>query len=162
MEFTLAAIMDLEQIKETILTNLYLTFFKLGGESNLLTLSEKFVLNDVQHDNLLEQMTDEDLIKPSTAGGNYRITPQGVIWSEIHGFLPKNVVTENNRIRTTVLISLAELYESQGTHQSIYIEQLNHDINCDLERLARNLYVLEELGDSLYANDKNGSAHSPD
>jgi hypothetical protein len=138
--------MDIEQIKETILTNLYLAFFNLGGESNLPTLSEKFELNGVHLDHLLEQMVDDDLIKPWTAGGNYRITPQGVIMSEAQGFLPKNEVAENNRIRTTVLISLAELYESQGRHQSIYIEQFKNDIQCDSECLAWNLYVLEEFG----------------
>lgn len=138
--------MDVEQMKETILTNLYLAFFNLGGESNLPTLSEKFELNGVQLDHLLERMVDDGLMKPWTAGGNYRITPQGVIWSEVQGFLPTNEVAENNRIRTTILTSLAELYESQGRHQSIYIEQFNNEIQCDVERLAWNLYVLEELG----------------
>ena len=139
----LNASMNITEIQNSIMTNLYLHYFDLGGQCNLFELRSTFVIEDVKYDNLLDRMVKEDLIVPRTAGGNYKITPYGVRWSEEQDFLPTEEVTQNQQIRTAVLKSLAELYEAQGPHQRLHIDQLNLEIKCEINRLAWNLHVLE-------------------
>jgi len=137
--------MNITEIQNTILTNLYLHYFDIGGQCNLFELRNNFDIDDISFDNLLDRLVNEGLITSWTMGGNYRITPYGVIWSEEQSFLPMEEVKQNQHIRTIVLKSLAELYETQGAYQALHIDQLNQETKCEPNRLAWNLHVLQEF-----------------
>ncbi len=84
--------MDIDEIRNSILTNLYLQYFDRGGNCNLYELNKVFDIEDVRYENLLSKMKDEGLIKPWTMGGNYKITPEGILFSEKENFLASDLV----------------------------------------------------------------------
>lgn len=138
--------MNIDEIQNTILANLYLQYFDKGGNSNLYELSEEFDIEDIKYENLLSKMEHEGLIRPRTLGGNYQITPDGILWSEKQGFLPSDLVSQNAAIRTKLLLSLAEVYETKGLHSALIYEPLALEEKIESYQLVMNLQILEYFG----------------
>lgn len=138
--------MNVPDIEQAIFSNLYNHYFLGAGKSNLNQIRDEFGCDNTSYSNIIDRRSHEGLLRPWTLGGNYRITPKGVLYAEEHGMAPEHLVKENQRLRTVVLDNLAQLYEAKGRLAASHFTSLASEIGTDEKVLTHNLLLLEDLG----------------
>lgn len=134
------------EIRKAILASLYAAYFEAGGNANLREIRLAAQWDEHTFDRVVDELIDTGLIKGWTAGGNYRITPQGVIYVERQGLAGDGLILSNQRLRTDILDALATLYSDRGRLAGLHITQIASQTGVDGGRLAWNLHVLQALG----------------
>jgi hypothetical protein len=139
--------MSQTDIADMILYRLYVAKFSAEESANLFELRDTEGWDKTAFSKIEGRLTANGLIKGWTAGGNYLITPEGVISAEEQGIPPKELVKTNQRLRTLALDTLAKAYEEKGMlNCHVSIEQLMEVTGAEQDTLFRNLSLLTDLG----------------
>lgn len=127
-------------IKETILLKIYEAHFASNAQFNVLTLGEENHWDEPSLSQVVKQTVADGLIAGRTAGGNYLITPAGILYAEENGIIPRDVSRKNRHNRMAILDAL----EKHGNAE-IRVEALAQETNLDQRYVALNLQVLGHL-----------------
>jgi hypothetical protein len=138
--------MDQAEIKDIILQRAYDSYFQGRNAVNLNTLNDELGVDQTLFWNIIHQMSGEGLIRGYTMGGNYMIQSYGILKAEELNIVTDESKKENQHIRTSTLDKLAKVYETSGAYADVYIESMAQEFAIDVDALANNLQVLEELG----------------
>ena len=106
--------MKQSDIENSILHSLYEAFSQGVGVVNLHEIREKLAVDENAFQKVVDHLSHRGLIKGWTAGGNYKIESDGVLYAEENGIAPENLSERNQHTRTILLDILAKNYEEAG------------------------------------------------
>jgi len=138
--------MNQTDIERVLLEKLYEPYFRERNGLNLHDIREELGVDETKFWNIVDEMSHKGLIRARAMGGYYEIDAVGAITAENEGFSPEEMTKENQHIRTVVLDQLASIYEKGGSIAEAYIETMSQDLSIDINLLANNLQILEDLG----------------
>jgi predicted transcriptional regulator len=133
------------EIGRAVLRRLYEAHFD-GNSFNLPRVREEHGWDQNSFDKVVDRMANDGLIRGWTAGGNYRITMQGILYAEQEGIAPEELRNQNQQARTVILDILAKVYEESGSFATTHISTVPEKTGLDQYCIAFNLQVLEDAG----------------
>lgn len=136
---------SVEEIRSKVLGELYLHEFGEHGERNLETIRDKHGWDKREFEKVVDRMAYDDLIKPWTMGGNYRIRPLGVLAAERESSAGAELAATNLRIRIEALKRLADAYEQGNNPIGLHYSQLFPGAPWPEVVIVKNLQLLEDL-----------------
>ncbi len=134
------------RMEARILQQLYEPYFTSFDGADLRSLPEQEGWSRVTFDNLLNQMSRAKLIRSHGAGYRYMLTGAGAVRAEEEGVALAEFVRANQRIRTDILLALAEVYETRGRLYSKFKRELETELGIDQHVATANVMVLDDLG----------------
>jgi len=134
--------MSEDEIKKTILSELYRAYFLSNGAVNLYELQTTRGWNITEFQKVIDRLSHDSLITPW--GGNYRIKSNGVIEAERLKISDPKLTDSNNDIRTKLLVQLGQVYKEKGKLAFEFIENLAEILNVDKYLLTYNIQVLDD------------------
>lgn len=147
--------MNTEEIRAIILRELYQQYFLSDESFRMKPFWETLSFEERAFINIIDRMRDEGLLK-GRAGWAYDIKPEGIILFEQQSIYSKELIQRNDRIRTRILLTLADVYENQGTQytfpKSGFYENNNEEaiiIDANL-RFLRDTFYVESTGNARY------------
>jgi restriction endonuclease Mrr len=132
-------------LREEILVLLYFAF---SQGKNLVGISEFCThLNKTEEEvyEILSGLRADKFISTVT-NDSYRISPAGILYVEDNTLAGKSEMTENSRLRETILNELANIHEVSGNSQSVHIETLATKLNTDVYKISNNIDFMKQLG----------------
>lgn len=138
--------MNQRDVRNEILAHLYTAYFLSKSNPNIKELADERGWDKTPFWNLVERMRGEGLIEGAAVGGFYRITAAGVTQAEETGIAPEDLVNTNKRIRTTMLLALAKVYDERGNLYTVQHSVLYSEVAVDQTQATANLLVLRNLG----------------
>ncbi len=80
----------------------------------------------------VDALVDNGQIRSWTAGGNYRIRPEGIIYAEEQGIASEAQIKVRQELRTQLLALLRELYDKEGRSAAKHVEALATETGVNL------------------------------
>lgn len=134
-----------EEIKTEVLLSLYLYEFTEEGERNLHKLREHHSWEEETFEKAIQRMVYDNLIKPWTMGGNYRIQVLGILEFERQVQDETPIVDTNLQIRESALYRLAEAYEENVRSLGVHYSQIFPEGEWPDKLIVKNLQTLVDL-----------------
>ncbi len=137
--------MMVNEIRTTILRELYRYEFSDDGERNLNVVLENGGWDGTEFWNVADRLTHDGLIKAWTMGGNFLITEYGILHAEEEGIPPAELVSKNRRIRTVTLNHLATAHDERGSLADVHYSAICEATGFSEREVVDNLEVLSRL-----------------
>lgn len=126
---------------------LYEARYSTEGTVHLLELRDAEGWDKTTFSKIEDRLVADRLIRCRTMGGNYEITPEGIITAEERGIPPEELVKANQRFRTLALDVLAKAYEEKGmSNCHVPLEHLVEVTSAEEGIVRPNTLLLVDLG----------------
>jgi len=138
--------MTREEIKNLILRRAYEGAFKEGVEYTF-NLHAYAKDNSIDNDEIwkaFEELKDEGLIDYNALGGIVISTSTGILYSEKHKIVDEAMIVYQNKIRTKLLVTLAEIQERSAQGDMVDSEEWTREAGVNNQDFANNVRVLED------------------
>lgn len=135
-----------DAIRAVILKELYAAKFNGTGRRRLRDLQDENSWDERSFESARHRLEDEGLFEYVLMGGIAAITARGVVVAEQEGIADADIKRQNERLRTSVLEFLADVYEERGQYARTHYEKLARTLKVDQALLIENLGILGELG----------------
>jgi len=134
------------EIKNTVLLELYKAELAENGESNINKIQTKYKFDKEEYKKVIERLTHEGCIKPWAMGGKYRITSEGILHAEETSIIPNELSDPNISARTDSLIKFAEEFEENGRFNRVHYQPLCEQLDMEPQIFVRNMKILIDYG----------------
>lgn len=142
--------MELNEIYSKVLTTLYEAFFKGEEACRLHEIQRAEGWDEKEFAKIVDRLKYDNLIKPFTIDGLYKITFLGILKVENEIQEPVDIIKENEIFRTELLELLAKKYDEHGPRSTLSYHDLKNKYDRNL--LDTNLNVLSDLDYIQYTN----------
>ena len=138
--------MTLEEIKNLILRRAYSGVFEQGTEEtfNLHTYAHENGIDNDEAWKAFEELKGEGLIDYYVLGGIVVSTSTGILYSEKHKIVDEAMIVYQNKIRTKLLVTLAEIQERSAQGDMVDSEEWAREAEVNNQDFANNVRVLED------------------
>lgn len=138
--------MDLSAVRSVILRVLYETYFRDDSPVDIDEIRKQLNINATILEEVTNKLESENLIRVRTAGPSYSITAQGILVAEEKGIAPRELITQNEHIRSTILDELVRIYDENRWYSDSHFEMLAKATGFDVYAVVFNLKCLHDLG----------------
>lgn len=137
-----------EEIKSLILRRAYAGAFEDGVE-DYFNLDNFAAENGIDNDEAwkaYQELEDNDLIGFFAGGGLIMGTPRGLLYAEQHKIVDEALVGKQNKIRTKLLVTLADIQERSAHGTNVHWETWIREAGVSKQDFHNNDKILRDLG----------------
>jgi hypothetical protein len=134
------------QLQSALLKVLYECYFDGRSFLDLHAFQQGTTSDDGVFWDEVEELEEQDLIRPYAMGGVYILNPRGVLFVEDHTLADSAQSAQYQQARTQILDRLMRHYEAKGKHATYPYEELARDLSMNSDDVLTQLLLLDAVG----------------